>query len=233
MSSFLLKSKDPSGESTVDRFLASKGIGSGRLIFALDATASRGPTWDMARKLTGDMIREAKGVSLQLVYFRGGLEGPAECVASQWTSDADKLARLMSQVACRSGYTQIGRVLAHAERETLETKVGALVLIGDMRDPEGNDDLDRLAGLAAALGRLRTPVFAFQEGRDLEAEKAFRELAGRSGGAYGRFEAGAARELGELLKAAAAFAVGGAQALTGRQDKASRLLLGQIKENKS
>src|SRR5213083_2335349 len=58
----------------------------GRLIFALDATMSRQPTWDTACKLQGEMFREAAsigGLDVQLVYFRG----LNECRASRWVSD--------------------------------------------------------------------------------------------------------------------------------------------------
>jgi hypothetical protein len=167
--------------------------------------------WSMARDLTAGMIHEAASIgqlSLQLVYFRGGLDSPAECVASQWTSEAVGLARLMVKVECQAGYTQIARVLRHAQRETLDAKVGAVVFVGDACEPQ-NDGLDKLGAPAIALGRLRTPVFAF--------EKVFRKLAEWTGGAFGRFDAGAARELGDLLRAAAAFAVGGVQALEGRK----------------
>ena len=56
----------------------------GRLIFALDATMSRQPTWDTACALQADMFREAAsigGLDIQLVYFRG----LGECRASGWT----------------------------------------------------------------------------------------------------------------------------------------------------
>ena len=46
----------------------------GRLIFALDATASRQPTWDRACQLQGDMFAAAAelgGLALQLVWYRG------------------------------------------------------------------------------------------------------------------------------------------------------------------
>jgi hypothetical protein len=58
----------------------------GRLIFALDATASRQPTWDTACQLQAEMFREAATVGsldLQLVYYRG----LSECRASRWLSD--------------------------------------------------------------------------------------------------------------------------------------------------
>jgi hypothetical protein len=141
----------------------------------------------------------------------------------------DAASALMATVECRAGYTQIARVLRHAERETVESKVGAVVLVGDMCELQGGDDLDKLAAPALALGKLQTPVFAFQEGKDPEAEKAFRKLAEWSGGAYGRFDAGAAAQLGELFRAVAAFAAGGIKALEGRTDEASRLLIEQMR----
>jgi hypothetical protein len=230
--SLFLESTENDGRSAqVDRFLAARGAGSGRLIFALDATASRKPTWDIARGLTGDMIREAASVGslgLQLVYFRGGSHGPRECVTSNWMSDPICLARIMATVECRAGYTQISHVLAHTRRETLKAKIGALVLIGDACEPV-DDNLDRLCSQAVDLGKLKTPIFAFQEGRDATAESAFRKIASLSRGAYGRFDAGGVKQLGELLKAVALFAVGGTVALEGRKDETSMLLLGQMR----
>jgi hypothetical protein len=229
------KDKSPSEPNSIDKFLETatgKASGSGRLIVALDATASRSPMWDAARGLTGDMIREAASagrLSLQLVYFRGGADGPKECSASDWTSDPVRLAQLMSKVECRAGYTQITRVLAHARRETLKARVGAVVLIGDACESV-EDGLDHVCGEAAELGKLKTPVFVFQEGREPTAEKSFRKIADISGGAYGRFDAGGVKQLGELLKAVAAFAVGGVAALAARLDRESVLLLEQMKK---
>src|SRR5579871_5222637 len=82
----------------------------GRLIFALDATMSRQPTWDTACKLQGEMFLEAQaigGLDVQLVYFRG----LSECRASRWVSEPAALAALMEQIDCRGGHTQIRRVL--------------------------------------------------------------------------------------------------------------------------
>src|SRR6476619_4846604 len=88
----------------------------GRLIFALDATMSRQPTWDTACALQADMFKEAAatgGLDIQLVYFRG----LNECGASPWVADSGKLATLMSRIQCRGGHTQIGKVLHHARKE--------------------------------------------------------------------------------------------------------------------
>ena len=110
----------------------------GRLIFALDATMSRQPTWDSACKLQAEMFREAAatgGLDIQLVYYRG----LAECRASPWVAEAARLGALMSRIDCRGGQTQIVKVLKHARRETDARKVAALIFIGDAIFPGGND----------------------------------------------------------------------------------------------
>ena len=53
----------------------------------------------------------------------------------------------------------------------------------------------------------------FQEGIDPVTEQAFREIARLTRGAYCRFDPGAAHQLAELLRAAAAYAAGGLRAL--------------------
>ena len=75
------------------------GAGRGRLIFAMDATMSRQPTWDMALAQQADMFKAVKtvgGLDVQLVYFRGA----GECRASKWVGDPEALAQLMTAVEC-------------------------------------------------------------------------------------------------------------------------------------
>jgi hypothetical protein len=200
----------------------------GRLIFALDATMSRQPTWDRACQLQADMFREAAlagGLAVQLVYYRG----LAECRASPWVGEPQRLGALMSRIDCRGGHTQIGKVLAHARRENEIAKVAALVFIGDAME----ESLDGLCAGAGELGLRNVPAFMFQEGYDPVCEQAFREIARLSGGAYCRFAPGAAHELAELLRAAAAYAAGGMKALAdlkARQSSAGALrLIEQLK----
>jgi hypothetical protein len=69
----------------------------------------------------------------------------------------------------------------------------------------------------------------FQEGANRSVEQVFHQIASLSHGAYCRFDAGAAKQLGELLKAVALFAVGGVAALEGRNDAGSARLIGQLK----
>ncbi len=190
------------------RALKPSGSGQGRLIFAMDATMSRQPSWDLALELQADMFKAVKavgGLDVQLVYFRGH----SECQASKWVGDPDALARLMRQVSCAGGFTQISKVLAHGKRENASAKVNALIYVGDCME----ENVDRLAGLAGELGLIGTPVFVFQEGRDAKAERAFREIARLSGGAYAPFDAGSAKQLRELLTAVAVYAAGGRKAL--------------------
>src|SRR5512142_400321 len=178
---------------------AAAGGKRGRLIFALDATMSRQPTWDTACMLQAEMFREAAsvgGLDIQLVYFRG----LHECRASGWVASGEKLATLMGRISCVGGHTQIGKVLAHARAEHARQRVQALVFVGDaMEEP-----IDTLCATAGELGILHVPVFMFQEGHDPIAENAYREIARLSAGAYSRFDSGSAQQLGELLRAVAA-----------------------------
>ena len=208
----------PAGSSRteIDSFLDQvKALGPGvrtgqraRLIFALDATMSRQPTWDHACKLQAEMFREAAavgGLDIQLVYYRG----LAECRASSWIAEPDRLGALMSGIHCRGGHTQIAKVLAHARRESESSKVAVLVFVGDAME----EALDELCARAGELGLRNVKAFMFQEGHDQICEQAFREIARLTGGAFCRFAPGAAHELAELLRAAATYAAGGLKAL--------------------
>lgn len=201
--------------------------GRGRLIFAMDATMSRQPTWDQALHIQGEMFAETArtgGLDVQLVYFRGF----GECRASKWVSDATALAGLMTQVHCRGGHTQIGRVMKHIRKEVKADKVDAVVYVGDCME----EKVDSLCAAAGELGLIGIPMFMFQEGREPVAEAAFREIARLTGGAFCRFDAGSAQQLRELLAAVAVYASGGRQALLERSKSSgggAQLLLEQLK----
>jgi hypothetical protein len=240
MSSLFVKSeKSPLSTTRVDKFLSGKGalFGRGRLVFALDATASRQPTWDLASKLQAEMFLEAAsvgGLEFQLAYYRG----LNECRTSAVVRESARLLFLMQAITCRSGPTQIGRILDHtakaAEGEAMRARIApeairdmnttrfTLVFIGDAME----ENPDVLVSKAAKLG---APAFMFQEGDAPSVERVFRDIARVSKGVYARFDAGAGKRLGELLKAAAVYAAGGTAALEGRKDEASRLLIAQMK----
>lgn len=180
----------------------------GRLIFALDATGSRQPTWDRAAQITGEMFVATDnlgGLTIQLCFYRGF----GEFKVTPWTARSADLLRLMTSVTCRAGETQIGKVLQHAINETGRARVAALVFVGDCME----ENVDKLATLAGKLGLLGVPAFMFHEGNDPVAAFAFREVARLTGGACCRFDAGSAQQLRELLRAVAVYASGGQRAL--------------------
>jgi hypothetical protein len=196
---FLEKVKQAPARSTTGR---------GRLIFALDATASREPTWDRACQIQGEMFEATAGLGgleIQLVFYRGF----AECKASRWVTTAAELHRIMRSVFCVGGETQIERVLSHAIRETGRRRVNALVFVGDAME----EKVDRLCQLAGELGLLGVPIFLFHEGRDPTAAAAFKQMASLSNGAYLSFDISSAGRLKDLLAAVAVYAAGGYRAL--------------------
>ncbi|WP_181707777.1 VWA domain-containing protein [Chthonobacter rhizosphaerae] len=185
-----------------------------RIVFALDATMSRQPTWDRAAHWQAEMFEEAGrigGLDVQLVYFRGF----GECRASKFVRDARTLHALMGKIDCRGGHTQIGKVLSHAIAEAKIAKVDALVYVGDAMEERADD----LAAAAGTLSLYGTKAFLFQEGRDPAASAAFADIARLTKGAHVRFDANAAETLRGLLRAVAAYATGG---LTALEDLAAR-----------
>jgi hypothetical protein len=188
--------------------------GRGRLIFALDATASREPTWDRACRIQGEMFEATAGLGgldVRLLFYRGF----NECKASRWLSNAAELHRAMCAVSCLGGETQIERVLAHTIAETGKRRVNALVFVGDAME----ESVDRLCRLAGELGLLGVPIFLFHEGGDPRAASAFRQMAKLSRGAYLSFDLASADRLKELLAAVAVYAAGGYRALTAYGEK--------------
>ena len=180
----------------------------GRLIFAIDATASRQPSWDRACHLQSQMFKSVDnvgGLAIQLSYFRGF----DEFYSSPWCFDSQSLLKQMNCVSCVGGHTQIEKLLSHVITECKNNKINAVVFIGDAME----ESSATLASLAGQLGLLRCPVFLFQEGFEPEVARTFRQIAKLSGGAYHSFDESSAKELGDLLSAVAVFAAGGRKAL--------------------
>ena len=204
------------GSSAVDAFVrevgnlpASRAAGHrGRLLFAMDATASREPTWDHACAIQGEMFVAAEGLGgldVRLAFYRGF----DEFKVSRWTSDGHELARLMSSVRCLAGRTQIGKLLRYAGEQRRETRLDAVVFVGDCCE----EDADAVGHEAGQLGLLGLPVFVFQEGSDRVATRLFPQIAKLTRGAYCRFDRSSPEELKRLLGAVAAYAAGGRAAL--------------------
>jgi hypothetical protein len=207
-----------------------------KLVFSVDATASRQPMWDMACQLQSEMFDAAAaigGLEIQLVFYRG-----TSCSHTAWTTDAEVLAAQMRRIRCEAGTTQIARVLRHIRAEHTREKVAAAIFVGDAVEEPPGELYDAAAGLP--------PLFIFHEGSNpvvyfdrhgqivaahplQKVQDVFREIARLTNGAYSKFDAGAAKQLGELLRAVAAFAVGGLGALADLRTDSARKLLAQLK----
>ena len=210
--------KLPSTESEIAAFLAKvealpklpqQAGKRGRLIFALDATQSREPTWDQAAQIQAEMFDATAalgGLDIQLVHY-GGIGGFA---ASPFLADAKSLRDRMLEVRCLPGRTQIARVIEHARTAALQEKVNALVFIGDAVEEDAGELFDR----AGALALLRVPAFLFHEGSSPEVRRVFERIAELTGGACCRFDPASARQLADLLGGVATYAAGGRAALT-------------------
>jgi len=180
----------------------------GRLVFAMDATASREATWDQASHIQAEMFRETAalgGLDIQLVYYRGF----EDFYASPWMSSSEALLKTMTAVSCLGGYTQIGKVLRHTWQETQRKKVNALVFVGDCME----ENVDALCAQAGQLAFQGVPVFLFHEGHDAAAARAFQQIAQITNGACCPFDAHSAQQLKDLLSAVAVYAAGGYKAL--------------------
>ncbi|MEM6583883.1 MAG: VWA domain-containing protein [Pseudomonadota bacterium] len=219
-----------SSSRDIDRFLEkSKNITefvarNPRLLFAMDATASRQPTWDSASHVQQEMFRatgKVASLSVQLAYYRG-FHG---FFVSPWLTDSAQLSRLMGGVRCEGGHTQIARLLRHAQSEHRKQPVRAAVFVGDAVE----ENPDTLCDLAGQCGLLKLPLFVFQEGNERLVETTFRTMAKLSNGAYARFDSSSASALAALLGAVAKYASGGRAALENSTGDSARLLLKQLK----
>ncbi len=210
------KIRGKSDKTEIDKFLRKvaqmpagpRAEGRGRLLFAMDATASREPTWDRACHIQAEMFRAADGLGgleVQLVFYRGF----GECQSTSWLTSSEELLRRMTGVVCLGGLTQIRKVLNQAIRETRKRRVNALVFVGDCME----EDVDKLCHLAGQLGVLGVPAFMFHEGEDPVARRCFQQIAQLTNGACCSFDRTSPQQLRDLLRAVAVFAAGGRKAL--------------------
>ena len=161
-----------------------------RLLFAVDASASRQPTWEQASHLQQEMFRASDQIAdlaVQLCYYRGF----GEFQASPWLRNSAALARLMGRVYCEGGHTQIAKLLRHARAEHSKADIRAVVFIGDAIE----ENPDTLCDLSGQCGLVKLPLFMFQEGHTPQVTDTFRHMAQLSGGAYARFDASSAATL--------------------------------------
>ncbi len=182
-----------------------------RLVLLLDLTGSRRASLTNARTATAAMLETIKAIgaiAVKLIYYRGF----SECEAGRWEDDPAEVSRVMQELSCNTGNTQIGRALRFVLGE--EEHLAGCVFIGDHCE----DNFDELTQLAAKLGQRRIPVFVFHECgdddiRSIEARPVFQRLAELSGGVYCEFRPDSASTVRELLTGVGAYSAGGVEAL--------------------
>jgi hypothetical protein len=206
--------------------IIAKGKQKGRIIFAMDATASRESMWDMASQMHADMfnaVADIGGISIQLCFYRGF----NEFRYFDWSNKPKSMQNAISSVHCLAGQTQISKILKHTLNETQQVPVQALVFIGDSME----ENVDKLGNLAGQLGIYKTPAFFFQEGNNPIVKRAYQQFSQLSGGAHCSFDAASAHMLADLLKTVARYSVGGLQALQSpsNQSEAVKMLTQQLR----
>ncbi len=194
-----------------------------RLLFGIDATASRQPTWDLACRTQVELFSAAHqiaNISVQLCFYRGF----GEFTTSNWLTSHLELKNFMKGVGCEGGQTQIVRLLKHALAEHKKLPIKALLFIGDACEENPNILFD----LAGQCRLLHLPIFIFQEGHQRHASKVFHRLASLSGGVHTQFDQSSASVLSSLLGALARYVAGGEKALQNSAKRSDNILLEQL-----
>jgi len=195
-----------------------------RIIFSLDATASRAPTWQQAQSLHKALFEaasETSELSLQLCYFRG----IATFHASPWLATASGLRGALSQIYCEGGITQIQRLLEHClHQHSDSTSIKAIIFVGDAVE----EDAGLLNDLAVKCRLAKRPLYIFQEGSDPVAGSAFASMAALSGGVHFGLGNDSADQLRRLLQSVVRLATGGRKALESSTRESDKLLLKKL-----
>jgi hypothetical protein len=189
-----------------------------RLVFAVDATASRAAAWETAKRVT-DALFTALPDALDVALAAHG--GSHLHTFTAFTSNAATLRDLAGNVQCKGGRTCLLDIL---RRVIALDDIGVLVYIGD----DFEESEAEAQELAVALQQRGTRVIILHDADPaIPPPTAFVEIADRTAGAVLDFNAAAVPRLRELLQAIAALAVGGTELLAAQQATmpGARLLL--------
>jgi hypothetical protein len=181
-----------------------------RLIFAVDATASREPAWAAARQVTDALVKALPGALDVALAVHGGSRVHT---FTAFTSDANTLRDRAAGVACRAGVTRLLPILSASLKQP---GVRVVIYIGDVFEesvPQGRR-------LADAMGEQTTKLIVLHDTSDPAARRdaeVFWDLAKRTGGCVLPFDASSSGRLRDLLSAVAVYAVGGEKLLRERR----------------
>jgi hypothetical protein len=199
-----------------------------RLIFAVDATASREPAWATACQVTDALFRVLPGELEVALAVHGGSQLHT---FTPFTSNAGALRDQAAGISCITGRTQLLTILSRALGSP---GVRVVTYIGDVFE----ESPVRGRRLADAMGARGIKLVVLHDTLDWLARRdaeLFQDLARRTGGCVVPFDANAPQRLRELLAAVAVYAVGGAALLQEKRAElpGATLLLGYLGGKKS
>lgn len=195
-----------------------------RLIFGVDATASREPAWATARQVTDALFTALPGeLDIALAVHGGSFLH----TFTDFTANPATLRDRAAAITCRSGRTQLLPILSRA---LSNPGVRVVLYIGDVFE----ESPARARRLADALGAQGTKLIVLHDTTDWDARRdaeLFADLARRTGGCVLPFDATAVQRLRDLLAAVATYAVGGTDLLEQKRGDlpAAALLLQHLK----
>lgn len=180
-----------------------------RLVFAIDATASREPAWQAAKATTDALFHALPG---QLDIALAVHSGSRLTAFTDFASDPAPLRQAASLLQCEAGITRLLDIL----ERTRDASAKVLIYIGDVFE----EDLQRAEHLATSLRLRGTRVIIFHDraqapSLDVSAE-AFHMIARITQGAVLPFDHTATAALRDALEAIATLAVGGVKLLQQR-----------------
>jgi hypothetical protein len=181
-----------------------------RLVFAVDATASREPAWAAARQVTDALVKALPGELDVALAVHGGSRVHT---FTAFTSDARTLRDLAAGVDCHAGMTRLLPILAASLKRQA---VRVVIYIGDVFE----ESLPQGRQLADQMGAQGIKLIVLHDTADRSARRdaeVFWDLAKRTGGCVLPFDATASGRLRDILSAVAVYAVGGEKLLRERR----------------
>jgi hypothetical protein len=182
-----------------------------RLVFAVDATASREPAWAAARQVTDALVRALPGELDVALAVHGGSRVHT---FTEFTNSPATLRDRAAGVACLAGMTRLLPILATSLKRQA---VRVIVYCGDVFE----ENLGAGRELADSLGARGVKLIVLHDTADPSARRdaeVFWDLAKRTGGCVLPFDANAPGKLRDLLSAVAVYAVGGEQLLREKRE---------------
>jgi hypothetical protein len=181
-----------------------------RLVFAVDATASREPAWAAARQVTDALVKALPGELDVALAVHGGSRVHT---FTAFTNDARTLRDLAAGVDCHAGMTRLLPILAASQQRQA---VRVVIYIGDVFE----ESLPQGRQLADQMGAQGIKLIVLHDTADRAARRdaeVFWDLAKRTGGCVLPFDASASGRLRDILSAVAVYAVGGEKLLRERR----------------